>query len=358
MLRSQPARALCAGVLSSWTALAAAPALGQGAAAQPSTKPGVSIGVAPFERVGDVAADVPDVSLLLARRLSTLGVSRVASPTELGGKGVSDPDATTAAALASRGGVAALVVGKTTSLGGKLSIDARLRDGRTGEPVGRRFFVEVPKPRDLPVAVEQLADQVLAQARALPGSETAVAAPPPLRAAVPAATAPAQPKPPAETPAPQADTGDGARAKGTSPEDAPITIKSDVLDVFEEGGKRRFVFVGNVRANQADLKIRSERLEAFYAANASEPERIVASGSVTMSQAGRTARCNQATFFRRADRIVCVGDVAEVEQGCDIVRGKEIEFFTASQKLKVHGAADVRIAPDSSCAKGSGGSGQ
>jgi lipopolysaccharide transport protein LptA len=341
-------------------ALAAAPALAQGAA-QPSAQPGVSIGVAPFERVGDVAADVPDVSLLLARRLSTLGVSRVASPADLGGAGVSDPDAKTAAALASRGGVAALVVGKTTALGGKLSIDARVRDGRTGEPVGRRFFVEVPKPRDLPAAVEQLADQVLAQARALPATQTAVAAPPPVRAAVPAPTAPAAPQPtPAATTPPEAADDDGARAKGgsTSPEDAPITIKSDVLDVFEEGGKRRFVFAGNVRANQADLKIRSERLEAFYAANASEPERIVASGSVTMSQAGRTARCTQATFFRKADRIVCVGDVAEVEQGCDVVRGKEIEFFTASQKLKVHGAADVRIAPDSACSKGSGGSGR
>jgi lipopolysaccharide transport protein LptA len=274
-----------------------------------------------------VAADVPDVSLMLARRLSTLGVSRVASPGELGGTAVADPDAKTAAAWASRGRVGALVVGRTTSIGGKLSIDARLRDGRTGEPVGRRFFVEVPKPRDLAGAVDQLASQVLAQAQAAPPVETAVAAPPPVRAAAapapqaaaaPAATTAAAPAAPAaEAPEPRAK--DAAKL-----EDAPITIKSDVLDVFEEGGKRRFVFAGNVRANQADLKIRSERLEAFYAANASEPERIVASGSVTMSQAGRTARCSQATFYRKADRIVCIGDVAEVEQGCDIVRGREI----------------------------------
>jgi lipopolysaccharide transport protein LptA len=196
--------------------------------------------------------------------------------------------------------------------------------------------------------------------RALPASETAVAAPPPVRAAVPAAAAPSAPTAPkAPAAAAPADEPPAPRAKGgANPADAPITIKSDVLDVFEEGGKRRFVFAGNVRANQADLNIRATRLEAFYAANASEPERIVASGDVTMSQAGRTARCTQATFYRKADRIVCIGDVAEVEQGCDVVRGKEIEFFTASQKLKVHGAADVRIAPDSACSKGSAGSGQ
>ena len=70
-----------------------------------------------------------------------------------------------------------------------------------------------------------------------------------------------------------------------------------------------------------------------------------------MKQAGRTARCAQATFYRKDDRIVCVGDVAEVEQGCDIVRGREIVFHTASQLLKVNGAADVRI---NSEAKGCG----
>lgn len=363
--RQAATRTLLAALLMASGALAAAgPARGQA----PAPKANVSIGVAPFERVGDVAADVPDVSLLLARRLSTLGVSRVASPGDLGGTAVADPDAKTAAALASRGGVAALVVGRTTALGGKLSIDARLRNGRTGEPVGRRFFVEVPKPRDLSVAVEQLADQVLAQARALPVGEAAVAAAPPARTAastppIPAAR-PAQPAPAAAKPTTTAALAPAVAApapraeSGGKPSDAPITIKSDVLDVFEEGGKRRFVFAGNVRANQADLKIRSARLEAFYAANASEPERIVASGDVTMSQAGRVARCSQATFYRKADRIVCIGDVAEVEQGCDVVRGKEIEFFTASQKLKVHGAADVRIAPDSACSKGSGGASQ
>jgi lipopolysaccharide export system protein LptA len=71
-----------------------------------------------------------------------------------------------------------------------------------------------------------------------------------------------------------------------------------------------------------------------------------------MKQAGRSARCAQATFYRKDDRIVCIGDVAEVEQGCDVVRGREIVFHTASQLLKVNGAADVRINPD---AKGCGG---
>jgi lipopolysaccharide transport protein LptA len=306
-----------------------------------SPKTGLSIGVAPFERVGDVGAEVPDVALMLARRLSTLGVGRVASPSDIGGTPMADPEARTAVEQAARGGVGALVVGRATGIGGKLSIDARLRDGRTGEPIGRRFFVEVAKPRDLAAGIEQLATQVVAQANeaVAPGETAEVAAPPrPEAAAAPAG-------------APEARAA-GKEASAGFDSEAPITIKSDTLDVFEQGGQRRFVFVGNVRANQADLAIRSEKLEAFYPEGGSQPERIVASGAVSLTQAGRTARCTQATFYRRDDRIVCVGDVAEVVQGCDIVRGREIVFHTASQLLKVNGAADVRINPEAEGCKG------
>ena len=335
--------------------------------AEVSPKNGLSIGVAPFERVGDLGGDVPDVSLMLARRLSTLGVERVASPADVGGTALADPDPRTAADQAQRAGVSAVVVGRVTGLGGKLSIDARLRDGSSGAPVGRRVFVEVAKPRDLAAGVDQLADQVIAQANEVPlrtvtapvdkaaAKPLAQAPAPATRAAAPPVGAPPGAGVPAQPPAPPVEKAEaqkaGAKTAGFDSE-APITIKSDVLDVFEEGGQRRFVFAGNVRAKQADLAMRSERLEAFYPPGGSQPDRIVAIGSVTMQQAGRNARCAQATFYRKDDRIVCVGDVAEVEQGCDIVRGREIVFHTESQLLKVNGAADVRINPD---AKGCGG---
>jgi len=326
-----------------------------------SPKSGLSIGVAPFERVGDVGSDVPDVALMLARRLSTLGVERVASPSEIGGSPVADPEPGIAAAQAQRGGVGALVVGRITGLGGKLSIDARLRDAASGEPLGRRFFVEVAKPRDLAGGVESLANQVIGQANESP-APAVVRAPSPSAEPVPAVAAAPRAGSAAGGAAPAAARQAGEKAATKSAgfdSEAPITIKSDVLDVFDEGGERRFVFVGNVRARQADMLIRSERLEAFYPPNGSQPERIVAIGSVSMKQAGRLARCAQATFYLKEDRIVCIGDVAEVEQGCDIVRGREIVFHTASQLLKVKGSADVRINPDADgCGAAPAGTGQ
>jgi len=50
---------------------------------------------------------------------------------------VADPDPRTAVDQAQRGRVGALVVGRITGLGGKLSIDARLRDAASGEPRAR-----------------------------------------------------------------------------------------------------------------------------------------------------------------------------------------------------------------------------
>jgi lipopolysaccharide transport protein LptA len=309
-----------------------------------SPKTDVSIGVAPFERRGDVGSDVPDVAMMLARRLSTLGVERVVSPRELGVEPTAEAQPAEIAGWAEKSAVDTVVVGHTTALGGKLSIDARLHAGVGGEAVGRRFFVEASRARDLPVAVQGLAEQVLTQI-AEAELPTRVAAAPPTTALE-------------DAPEPRVGeaserSGRKGSGKGGFQKDAAISIRSDVLDVYDRGGQKRFVFRGNVRANQGDLKIRSERLEAFYPPGGSQPHKIVATGNVTMKQAGRAAVCDTATFFRNEDRMVCEGDIAEVEQGCDVVRGREIIFHTESEQLKVNGAADVRINPEGSCgAKG------
>jgi lipopolysaccharide transport protein LptA len=327
--------------------------------AQPSSsgpvapKTALSIAVAPFERVGEVDSDVPDVAMMLARRLSTLGVERVVSPRELGVPPIGDPDAETAAEWAKRSDVQTVVVGRTTALGSKLSVDARLRSGASGSPLGRRFFVEVSRPRDLAIAVEELAGQVLAQAgeAELPATPVAGAAPAPAESdAAPAGAAPAGEAPAGGPPAVAA----AAPPRAGFRKDAPISIHSDMLDVFDKGGAKRFVFTGGVTALQAGLEIRCQRLEAHYPPGRSQPARIVATGSVKMKQEGRVAICEEAIFYRDDDRIVCIGNVAEVEQGCDLVRGREITFHTATEELKVKGAADVRINPDSQCATAPG----
>jgi hypothetical protein len=58
------------------------------------------------------------------------------------------------------------------------------------------------------------------------------------------------------------------------------------------------------------------------------------------------ARCAEATFFRDEERVVCTGQLAELEQACDRVRGPKIVFHLGSERLEVEGGADVSLRPD------------
>ena len=138
----------------------------------------------------------------------------------------------------------------------------------------------------------------------------------------------------------------GTGKKRPFSEDTPISIKSDELEATEKAGRRKFVFTGNVRAEQADLIVDSDRLEAFYPKGGSQPDRLVATGHVVLVQAGKTARCEKAVYYRVEDKLVCTGNYAELDQECDTVRGETITFFLDTEVLKVNGAADVRLRPD------------
>jgi lipopolysaccharide transport protein LptA len=275
------------------------------------------VGVASFERVAAEGQGVPDVAGRLAQRLGTKGVAKVVGPAELGAPAMAEPAAEDAARWASEAGVGFVVVGRTTRLGNTLSVDARLLDGSTGLPIGARFVEEASRPEDLGQAIEGLADQVLAR----------VAERGPTAAAAPAAAAPAREK------------------GGRFDKDSPISIKSDELEATERGGRRKFIFTGNVRAVQDDLVVNSDRLEAFYPPGASNPDRLVATGHVVLVQTGRTARCREATYYRSEEKLVCVGQ-AELEQECDRVRGDTITFFLDTEVLQVTGSADVNLRPD------------
>lgn len=122
--------------------------------------------------------------------------------------------------------------------------------------------------------------------------------------------------------------------------DGPISIKSDSLDVVSSGGRRHLVFSDNVRVEQGDILLRTTKLDAFYREGESQPERLVAVGGVHVTQGGRVAICEQATYLRAEQRVICRGR-AELVQGCDVVRGSRIEFDLERDHFAVKGAASV-----------------
>ena len=140
--------------------------------------------------------------------------------------------------------------------------------------------------------------------------------------------------------------------------DEPITIQSDELEVIQQDDSRHIIFDRNVLVTQGDVTLRSEKLDAYYSAGASQPDRLVATGRVRVSQGDRKGRCERAVYRRADQTLVCSGR-AEVVQGCERLRGSKIEFDLARDRVRVTGAASVLIQPDaadgtSGCAEPSG----
>ena len=114
---------------------------------------------------------------------------------------------------------------------------------------------------------------------------------------------------------------------------------------------RELVFQRNVRVRQANVTLRSQRLEATYKKGESEPERLVADGDVLVDQNGRRAKCDHAVYLRRDQRLTCSGR-AELVQGCDVVRGDSIQFWLSDDRARVEGAASIVIRPEGEAGAG------
>jgi lipopolysaccharide export system protein LptA len=286
------------------------------------TAAAAAIGVAPFETVTAAGQSAPDVAAHVAQRLATRGVGAVVGPRELGAAASYEPGPTEAKAWAVRASVDAIVVGRTTKLGSRLSLHARVLDGGSGQPVGPPVVEEVARPEDLGRSIDRLTGALLERLGERPVPEAA-----------------AGPKPEKKSEKkPVAASFDRSK---------PLSIHSDQLEAAPDAsGERRLVFAGHVRAEQGDLSLRADRLEAHYRAGASEPHRLQAKGHVTISQGARVARCAEATFFRNEERVVCTGQLAELEQACDRVRGPRIVFHLGSERLEVEGGADVSLRPE------------
>lgn len=302
-----------------------------------------AIGVTPFSRAPskDTARSVPNVAGLLAAELARQSTGRVVSPVEmrLGEPAVNGSGtAADVRRLAALNAVDRVVVGSAArSAGGGVNVDVELRSGHSGAAEAE-YRLEPASDPALPSAVEKLATLILAD---LVQVEPAAVLPP---VSAPRAGA-------------RGETGNSSSAVEEDEEggrlslmprgknDDPISIESDELEVLPLEGGRRLVFSRNVRVVQGDIRLSSDRLEAVYPEGASRPETLVAEGHVAIAQGERNAQCQRATYERVLQTIVCRGK-AEVVQGCDRVRGREIEFDLEHERVRVSGAASVLIRPD------------
>lgn len=304
----------------------------------------LSILVAPFEVVAPPGAPLPDVAILLADRLGTKGIGRVVGPGALSIEAQAEPSAPDVQAWGTKAKTDLVVVGRSTRLGRRVSLDLRVRSSEDGSVLSTHV-AEAPRPEDLGRAVEELASEIIDSAKLVSATAgtTQVAAVSAAPAGVPRAPDQgSQGAGPAQDGAAEPATGSARRGKP-----APLSIQSDEMEVVQgEAGSRRFLFRNNVRLAQGDMHVFSRRMEAFYPAGGEGgPNKMVATGGVRLRQARRKAKCDRATFYPRESRVVCEGRDAELVQGTDRVRGREIEFFLDTDRMIVRGGADVFLEP-------------
>lgn len=277
------------------------------------------IAIAPFVGEDGKRARTPDIADRLATSLAEQS-HWIVNPNASGLPVSLDPDAGRVRGWANRIGVAAIIVGEISGDGTVVD----LRSGHSGSSLNR-----YPIATDLPAAqldarVREIAVLVLADLeRARPRNLL-----PPVAAVSPAS----------------ASEDDSPFGLFTS--DKPIRIDSEELEVVSEGDSRRLIFTDDVRVVQGETRLFASRLVAFYPPGASQPERLEASGAVRVLDGEREVRCLRATYFREEGVILCVGDAILI-QGCDEVRGSQIEFDLNREAVKVIGAASVVLRPDS-----------
>jgi lipopolysaccharide export system protein LptA len=274
----------------------------------------VRVGVAPFEAAGPSGVAVPDFATLLADLLGTRGVRRIVGPEQLGVPATAQIEASAIRAWAAAAAVDGVVVGRTTRLGSRFSIDVQLLSATSGAVVDS-YIAEIARSDQVTSAIAKLADQVIEGVLGLVD-----------RAAPSAAVL--------------------NPSLGVFDSSTRISIKSATLEATEVNGNRRLVFSGDVHVVQGDITMTSNRLTADYPKGTSEPSRLVAQGSVRVVQGNQEARCDSGTFQRAEKLLVCCGH-AELRDGASRVRGKCIEFDLGNQTVRVENAT-VNLIPEPS----------
>jgi lipopolysaccharide export system protein LptA len=121
---------------------------------------------------------------------------------------------------------------------------------------------------------------------------------------------------------------------------APVTIRADHLEYFDQGRKARYR--GNVRLQTESNVLESDRLDVYFSTQSSadevELERAVADGHVRVTQPGRHATGQHAEYFAADGRMLLTGGppaLYDAEKG--MTTGRRLTFYIHDDRLLVDG---------------------
>lgn len=132
----------------------------------------------------------------------------------------------------------------------------------------------------------------------------------------------------------------GLPANPRQNETQPVTIRADHLEYFEDG--RKASYQGNVRLETENTTLQADRMDVYFSASsvagASEVERAVGDGRVTVTQPGRRASGQHAEYFAAADRMELTGGpptLYDVDKG--FTTGQRLTFFLRDDRIFLDG---------------------
>jgi len=124
-----------------------------------------------------------------------------------------------------------------------------------------------------------------------------------------------------------------ASAKSTTAPPAPITILSDVLDIYQEPADNKFVFSGNVNVTNGDSHTTCQHLEVLAARSAA--------ANPAASAVARAAAPPVSLGVGHIEHIMATEEVA-VRQGDLEAGGQQAEMFPGEQRVALSGAPQMR----------------
>jgi lipopolysaccharide export system protein LptA len=95
---------------------------------------------------------------------------------------------------------------------------------------------------------------------------------------------------------------------------------------------------------QGDVVLRAGELGALYPPDATQPERLLATGDILLTEGLREARCERAEYTIEAQRILCEGD-AVLRDGGDRLEGDHIAFDFRARLVDAVGRTKLSVMP-------------
>lgn len=122
----------------------------------------------------------------------------------------------------------------------------------------------------------------------------------------------------------------------------PVEVTSDQLAVDQASGQA--VFTGNVLIGQGELRLSAARVEVIYAAQAGKIAKLMASGGVTITNAGEAAEAQRAEYNLEASQVILSGDVILTQAG-SALSGDRMTIDLATGTGQIDGRVKTILQP-------------